>query len=186
MTTQQYIDANKSIAIDEAIKSGVPASITMAQGIIESMNGNSYLATIANNNFGIKCHNDWTGDHVYADDDKPHECFRKYNSVADSFADHIKFLQSNSRYKPLFNLAMDDYTGWANGLHNGGYATDPGYAQKLISTINQYGLQALDRTAKLRKIKNIILVPLAVLILAVILTITIIEYRKYKQQLIAA
>jgi flagellum-specific peptidoglycan hydrolase FlgJ len=184
MTTQEYIDQNKHTAIKEAVRSGVPASITIAQGIVESESGNSFLSTAANNNFGIKCHNDWTGDHVLANDDKPNECFRKYPTAADSFKDHIDFLKKNSRYQSLFSLPMDDYKGWANGLHQEGYATAPGYAQELISIIEKYNLAALDKKAKLRKAVIYIFIPIGTLLLALLLVFAIVRYRDYKQQLI--
>lgn len=186
MTTQQYIDQNKGIAIREAIRSGVPASITMAQGIDESQSGNSYLATAANNNFGIKCHSDWTGPYVRADDDLPQECFRKYSSTKDSFKDHINFLKKNSRYAPLFKLPMDDYNGWANGLHTEGYATAPDYANTLIGLIQKYNLQSLDKSAKVRKVLRYVLISFGILLLALILVIAIVRINKYRKTLKAA
>ena len=144
MTRQQYIDKYKSWAISEMKRTGIPASITLAQGILESDCGNSPLATSGNNHFGIKCHNDWNGERYYQDDDKKNECFRVYESAYQSFVDHSDFLTSKSRYSSLFNLKSTDYEGWAKGLKNAGYATDPNYATRLINIIEEMGLSAFD------------------------------------------
>lgn len=138
-----YVRKYSDMAVEEMYRSGVPASITLAQGILESGRGKSTLATNANNHFGIKCHK-WDGDKVYHDDDKPQECFRKYDSVAESFKDHSDFLRYHDRYKFLFDLEPTDYKGWAYGLKKAGYATSPTYAEKLISLIERYELFRFD------------------------------------------
>ncbi len=124
----------------------IPASITMAQGLVESGAGKSRLATEGNNHFGIKCHKAWMGESIYANDDLPNECFRKYNHVKDSFTDHSIFLKQ-SRYKVLFSYPMTDYISWAKGLQSCGYATNKGYANMLIRVIEQYELYELDRNS---------------------------------------
>jgi len=133
---------------DEAVRQmhahGIPASITLAQGILESGSGASELARKANNHFGIKCHSDWTGARVYHDDDAAGECFRSYRDAAESFEDHSAFLKKQ-RYASLFQLELTDYRGWAQGLKAAGYATDPKYADRLIGLIEQHGLAAYDR-----------------------------------------
>ena len=123
---------------------GVPASITLAQGMLESNYGNSELAQKAKNHFGIKCHSDWTGEKFYMDDDAKNECFRKYNSVWESFRDHSKFLKEKSRYATLFTLPINDYKAWAEGLKAAGYATNPQYPQLLINLIERYHLNYYD------------------------------------------
>ena len=138
-----YVHKYKAIAQYEMQKSGIPASITLAQGILESGAGNGDLTKRANNHFGIKCHN-WTGEKVYHDDDKKGECFRKYNHPSESFKDHSKFLTSRGRYASLFQLNRKDYKGWAKGLRKAGYATDPKYPSKLISLIERYHLNDYD------------------------------------------
>ena len=110
---------------------GIPASITLAQGILESGNGESYLATEGKNHFGIKCHG-WEGEEIYADDDQENECFRKYNTVKESYRDHSRFLSTRGRYSSLFELEITDYRGWSKGLKSAGYATSPTYDDKLI------------------------------------------------------
>jgi LysM repeat protein len=126
-------------------RTGVPASITLAQGMIESNNGKSSLAMDANNHFGIKCHNGWTGATIRHDDERNNECFRKYRSAEESFSDHSDFLRSGSRYSFLFNLSPYDYKSWASGLRKAGYATNPDYANMLIKKIEQYNLAVYDR-----------------------------------------
>ena len=132
------------MAISEMQRSGIPASIKLAQGILESANGNSRLATQANNHFGIKCH-DWTGEKVYHDDDEKGECFRKYKDPRESFVDHTEFLSTRSRYAFLFEYEPTDYRSWARGLSRAGYATDPNYPQKLINLIEQHNLYQYDQ-----------------------------------------
>jgi GR25 family glycosyltransferase involved in LPS biosynthesis len=146
---QTYIDTYKNIAIREMKIYNIPASITLAQGILESGDGQSRLATKANNHFGIKCHNGWTGGRIYHDDDKKGECFRKYKHAEESFRDHSEFLSTRSRYASLFELDRTDYRAWAKGLQKAGYATSKTYASTLIKLIqqnelHQYDLQALD------------------------------------------
>lgn len=141
---QRYIDTYKGIAIDEMYRSGVPASITLAQGLLESRYGLSDLAAKGNNHFGIKCHNDWKGKTMKVDDDRKGECFRVYPNAGQSFRDHSDFLRFRDRYKALFELDITDYSGWAYGLSKAGYATDPAYPQKLIRLIEDYGLARYD------------------------------------------
>jgi len=142
ITRSQYIDTWKETAIQNMILYKIPASITLAQGILESGDGNSQLAKKSNNHFGIKCH-DWKGKKVYHDDDKKGECFRKYDKASDSFADHSNFLLRN-RYASLFELDIKDYKGWAKGLKKCGYATDPSYAKRLIDLIEKNELYRFD------------------------------------------
>jgi hypothetical protein len=144
MTRAQYFERFHTMAIDEMHRSGVPASITLAQGALESGDGNSTLAREANNHFGIKCHEDWNGKKIFEDDDSRNECFRKYASAEDSYRDHTEYLKSKSRYAFLFELDLRDYKGWARGLKKAGYATNPRYAERLISIIEEYGLSKYD------------------------------------------
>ena len=137
-----YIDQWKETAIHQQIDYGIPASITMAQALLESGAGQSELALNANNHFGIKCNNDWMGGVYYHDDDSKGECFRHYNDAADSFKDHSKFLQ-RTRYATCFEIAVEDYEGWARRLKECGYATDPLYPQKLVKIIEDYQLDTL-------------------------------------------
>ncbi|MCG9791279.1 glucosaminidase domain-containing protein [Flavobacterium algicola] len=139
-----YVDQYKGVAMSNMKKYGIPASIILAQGILESGAGRSELAADANNHFGIKCHNNWLGETIYHDDDKRQECFRKYRNPADSYEDHAVFLTSGSRYASLFNLKKDDYEGWAKGLRAAGYATDTRYPSKLITYIETYDLSQYD------------------------------------------
>ena len=138
-----YIAQYKDLAIEEMRQNHIPASITLAQGLIESAAGQSKLATQANNHFGIKCH-DWQGRSITADDDALAECFRAYDNPRQSFKDHSLFLRNNGRYARLFQLAPDDYRGWAYGLKNCGYATNPLYGDKLIEIIELYQLYQYD------------------------------------------
>lgn len=138
-----YIERYSSLAVEEMYRSGVPASITLAQGLLESRSGLSELAVEANNHFGIKCHN-WNGEKMYYDDDRKGECFRKYSSVEESFRDHSDFLRYRDRYKFLFDLEPADYEGWAHGLKKAGYATDSHYPKKLIRLIEEYELYRYD------------------------------------------
>ncbi len=139
---QAYIEQYRHIAIEQQRKYGIPASITMAQAILESAAGKSELATKANNHFGIKCTSDWEGKNYYIDDDRPNECFRKYAEVSDSYEDHSLFLK-RKRYESLFALSLGDYKNWAYGLKTCGYATDPKYPEKLIRIIELYDLNKL-------------------------------------------
>jgi flagellum-specific peptidoglycan hydrolase FlgJ len=143
-TPQQYIEKYREIAIKEMKRSGVPASITLSQGILESASGNSKLSRESNNHFGIKCKSNWTGRKVYADDDEKNECFRAYDNVELSYKDHSDFLRNNMRYAKLFDLEITDYKGWANGLKAAGYATNPKYGDILISVIEKYKLYEYD------------------------------------------
>lgn len=140
----QYIKNYSHLAVIEMYRYKIPASITMAQAIIESGAGTSDLATNANNHFGIKCHADWEGMNYIQDDDETTECFRKYFSVEESFKDHSLFIISRPRYNELFQLPIYDYKAWAYGLKNCGYATQSEYPEKLIKIIEKYQLQQLD------------------------------------------
>ena len=140
-----YINKYKDLAISEMKRSGVPASITLAQGMLESDYGRSRLAVMANNHFGIKCNNGWQGETITHDDDSRGECFRKYRSVEESFHDHSNFLTSSARYRDLFKLNPEDYKGWARGLKQAGYATNPIYADLLINKIEEYELWRYDK-----------------------------------------
>jgi|APDOM4702015248_1054824.scaffolds.fasta_scaffold12607_2 LysM repeat protein len=145
ISKEDYIDRYKGIAIEQMKKNGVPASIIMAQALIESANGNGRLALEANNHFGIKCHKDWNGPTIHHDDDAPQECFRKYDDVRQSFEDHSKYLLANKRYAFLFELSVTDYKSWAYGLKKAGYATNPRYAEILIKQIEDNKLYLLDQ-----------------------------------------
>ena len=151
--TLDYIDRYKDIAMTEMVKYKIPASITLAQGILESGNGKSKLATKGNNHFGIKCHNDWKGKTMRQDDDAPQECFRVYKNAEESYNDHSKFLKNSPRYASLFKLEITDYKGWAKGLKKAGYATSPVYANALINLIEDYDLQQYDQMVVKKKFK---------------------------------
>ena len=144
---QTYINQYRDLAIEQMLKFKIPASITLAQGLLESGAGYSELATKGNNHFGIKCHG-WTGRKTYHDDDEAQECFRAYNNVYESYEDHSLLLSRQPRYRSLFSLDGDDYKGWAHGLKKCGYATSPTYAQKLIGIIELYKLQQYDKAKK--------------------------------------
>lgn len=150
----RYIDAYKDIAISEMKRTGVPASITLAQGMLESDFGRSRLSKEGNNHFGIKCHNGWDGATIYHDDDKKNDCFRKYTNAKDSYSDHSDFLKSGSRYSFLFKLPPTDYKAWAYGLKKAGYATNPNYANLLIKKIEDYQLYVFDQALMARKGKK--------------------------------
>ena len=139
-----YISKYKETAKKNMAKYGIPSSIILGQGILESGAGTGPLSSLANNHFGIKCHNDWTGPSVKYDDDAAQECFRKYDQPGDSYADHAIFLSSRPRYQPLFQLEKGDYKQWAKGLKDAGYATDPKYPDKLIGIIERYQLNKYD------------------------------------------
>ena len=140
----EYIKKYAPIAVSEMHRSGVPASITLAQGMLESRYGLSSLAADGNNHFGIKCHRNWSGKTMRVNDDAPNECFRVYGNAEESFRDHSDFLRYQDRYKSLFELKPTDYKGWAKGLKKAGYATDPKYAEKLIKIIEDYHLYKYD------------------------------------------
>lgn len=145
ITAQQYIERYKIIAIRDRFDYNIPASITLAQGLLESGNGNSMLAVKANNHFGIKCHSDWTGKRIFKDDDAKDECFRVYDTPEESYIDHAKFLTTKSRYEFLFQYDVSNYKAWARGLKKAGYATNPQYPQRLIDIIERYDLAQYDR-----------------------------------------
>ncbi|MBO4444900.1 MAG: glucosaminidase domain-containing protein [Bacteroidaceae bacterium] len=139
----KYVRQYKDLAIEQMKKYNIPASITLAQALLESGAGQSELARESNNHFGIKCHN-WSGKKVYHDDDASDDCFRVYKSVRDSYEDHSIFLSTSQRYRPLFKLKNTDYVGWAQGLKLAGYATNPSYADRLINIIESYNLDQYD------------------------------------------
>ncbi len=140
---KNYIEKYSQLAVKQQMEHGIPASIILAQGLLESSAGQSWLAINSNNHFGIKCA-EWQGDKVYMDDDKKDECFRKYDKVIDSYEDHSLFIKKRTWYASLFELSKTDYEGWAHGLKKAGYATDPSYAYKLISLIENYDLHQFD------------------------------------------
>jgi len=144
ISKEGYIEMWKDEAVQQMIQYKIPASITLAQGILESGNGNSELAKYGKNHFGIKCH-DWDGGKIYRDDDKKDECFRKYSNASASFEDHSKFLAHRGRYSSLFELKTSDYKGWARGLKKAGYATNPKYADLLIKLIEENELYQYDK-----------------------------------------
>lgn len=151
MSREEYIERYKHIAIDHQHVYGIPASITMAQGILESDSGNSTLARGSNNHFGIKCKGTWTGKTFTYTDDAPDECFRAYSSVEESYEDHAKFLDESPRYDSLFDFRSDDYRSWARGLKSAGYATAPHYTTMLIKIIEDHKLYLLDSSAGARE-----------------------------------
>lgn len=159
MTPEKYIESFKDDAVKEMLMYNIPASITLAQGMLESGNGNSDLAVYANNHFGIKCHRGWNGPTFIKDDDEKDECFRKYPSVLDSYTDHSQFLRTRSRYASLFELKNNDYKGWAEGLKAAGYATDPKYTKRLIELIETYQLYKYDRIEEVQNITATVLKP---------------------------
>lgn len=141
---QDYFDLYDDVAVEQMQLYGIPASITLAQGVLESGAGKSELARKGNNHFGIKCNNGWTGRRTYHDDDEAQECFRAYDNAYQSYVDHSVFLKSSPRYSRLFQLKRTDYKGWAKGLKACGYATSPTYASRLIEIIELYGLYKYD------------------------------------------
>ena len=144
LSRKEYVTIYEKIAIQQMNQYKIPASITIAQGILESGNGNSTLAKSGNNHFGIKCHTDWKGEKVYLDDDAKNECFRSYSKVEDSYIDHSMFLTTRKRYESLFLLSIADYKAWSHGLKTAGYATNPKYAEELIKLIEELELYKLD------------------------------------------
>ncbi len=154
-STIAYINKYKDIAMEEMRIYKIPASITLAQGILESRSGNSELTRKSNNHFGIKCHKGWNGQKVYHDDDKNDECFRVYKNPNNSFKDHSKFLANRKRYAKLFKLKKGDYVKWAKGLSTAGYATDRRYPAKLIAIIEKYNLHKYDRKVLGKKHKSL-------------------------------
>lgn len=146
ISRQEYVDLWSTTAMENMISHKIPASITLAQGILESGSGNSDLARLANNHFGIKCH-DWKGATMYKDDDKKNECFRKYDNATQSFQDHSEFLTGRQRYANLFTLEITNYKAWAKGLKEAGYATNPKYPDLLIELVETLGLDEYDKLA---------------------------------------
>lgn len=155
ITREEYIQKFYPLAISEMERSGIPASITLAQGCWESQNGNSRLATEGNNHFGIKCKSDWRGKKIYHDDDAKGECFRRYAHAEASYIDHSNFLMGSSRYSFLFRLDPKDYAGWARGLKQAGYATDPSYSERLIKIIEDFKLYLYDEYGDNRQLASI-------------------------------
>lgn len=152
--TEFYIKKYRKIAIKEMRRYGVPASITLAQGILESGSGNSRLAKSGKNHFGIKCTSDWNGRTIREDDDKKDECFRKYRKVKHSFRDHSEFIATKKRYQFLFQYDKKDYKAWAYGLKKAGYATNPNYPTLLINLIEKYDLEKYDKRGARRMIRK--------------------------------
>lgn len=148
-SVRSYIETHANEAIYQMVEYKIPASVTLAQAIFESSSGTSVLAKRSNNHFGIKCHTQWGGDTIRKSDDSLNECFRKYNTISDSYTDHSLFLKSRVRYRSLFNLPVNDYKGWCYGLKNSGYATYAFYPEVLIKIIEQYELFEYDRTETL-------------------------------------
>jgi len=144
LSISEYVNTYQKVAVQEMHRSGIPASITLAQGILESASGNSKLSKTANNHFGIKCHSDWSGQKVYHDDDEKNECFRKYKDPISSYIDHSKFLMNKKRYAFLFEYESTDFKSWAYGLKKAGYATNPKYPELLISLIKENDLFIFD------------------------------------------
>ncbi len=153
-SVKNYINKYHQVAVSEMKRSGIPASITLAQGILESSSGGSYLTRKANNHFGIKCHSSWKGKRVYAKDDRKDDCFRHYGSAKESFKDHTNFLVRNSRYNFLFKAKNSNYKFWAEGLRKAGYATDKKYAKSLIAVIKRYDLAKYDEWLKKNKVSK--------------------------------
>jgi LysM repeat protein len=151
ISRQEYIETYKDIAVREMLEFNIPASITLAQGILESGDGNSPLAKYAKNHFGIKCHKGWDGPTFIQDDDEKNECFRKYSDVEESYRDHSLFLKGRKWYAELFDLKVSDYKGWAYGLKKAGYATHPKYAEMLIELIEKNELYKYDKIDELPK-----------------------------------
>ena len=147
---QLYIDKYSDLAIEEMVSYSIPASITLAQAILESGSGESRLASEGKNHFGIKCHNNWDGETILVDDDLKGECFRKYSNVAASYRDHSIFLSTRSRYDFLFEYSILDYKSWAKGLSKAGYATNPKYSKLLIDLIKKYNLDKYDSNDSMR------------------------------------
>jgi LysM repeat protein len=148
---RKYIQKYAALAIEQRNKYRIPASIILAQGIMESGAGLSDLARKSNNHFGIKCHQDWRGGRVFHDDDHKGECFRKYKKVEDSYEDHSRFLEGRPRYESLFKHKLTDYKKWAHGLQSCGYATDRAYASKLIKIIENYDLHQFDKGKNIKQ-----------------------------------
>ena len=153
---ERYIDKYSSLAVRQMKEYGIPASITLAQGLFESAAGTSRLAVKGNNHFGIKCGSGWKGRYMLVNDDAPNEKFRVYRSVEQSYIDHSKFLKGNQRYAFLFRLSRTDYKGWAHGLKKAGYATNPRYAYSLIEIIEKYDLNKYDRKGKHKRKKKVL------------------------------
>ena len=154
----EYIDSYNSIAVEEMNEYKIPASITLAQGLLESAAGRSELARKSNNHFGIKCGSNWNGKTVNHHDDALNECFRAYKNPKESYEDHSQFLVRGARYAFLFKLDITDYKGWARGLKKAGYATDPSYANRLITIIEDYELYKYDRLGKRSSVKKVTIV----------------------------
>lgn len=155
LSREEYIQKFRDLAVSEMKRSGIPASITLAQGCLESNNGNSRLSNEGNNHFGIKCKSTWAGKRIYHDDDAPNECFRQYKNAEESYLDHTDFLITNPRYSQLFALHVTNYKDWAIGLKKAGYATDPTYADRLIKIIEDNKLYVYDTATDLKELAKI-------------------------------
>ncbi len=155
ITREEYIQKYYKLAVSEMERSGIPASITLAQGCLEAQNGNSRLALEGNNHFGIKCKTEWKGKKIYHDDDAKGECFRRYAHAEASYIDHSNFLMNSSRYSSLFQLDPRDYVSWAKGLKQAGYATDPTYAERLIKIIEDNRLYVYDQDGEFRLMASV-------------------------------
>lgn len=155
LTREEYVQKFRDLAVSEMKRSGIPASITLAQGCLESNNGNSRLSIEGNNHFGIKCKSTWAGKRIYHDDDAPNECFRQYKNAEESYLDHTDFLITNPRYAQLFALHVTNYKDWAHGLKKAGYATDPTYADRLIKIIEDNKLYVYDTATDLKELAKI-------------------------------
>jgi uncharacterized FlgJ-related protein len=149
LNKQEYKLKYQQFALNHQLEYHIPASITLAQGILESNSGNSVLAKKANNHFGIKCHSNWTGEKIFMDDDATNECFRSYSSAEESYKDHSEFLKNGKRYQFLFFYSIDDYKNWAYGLKKAGYATKPEYVEFLIKTIEDLNLNKIQENLKI-------------------------------------
>jgi flagellum-specific peptidoglycan hydrolase FlgJ len=161
MTRAEYIQTYSELAMSEMERTGIPASITLAQGLFESGDGNSTLARKGNNHFGIKCHDTWSGKTIYQDDDEKNECFRKYKSVEESYRDHSDFLSTRKRYALLFQYPKDDYKAWAKGLKEAGYATSPTYASALIKVVEDNELFKPGELLIIKKYLSLLNMPVA-------------------------
>lgn len=152
VTVFEYIDTYAPLCVEQMVEYRIPASVILAQAIVESSSGTSELARKSNNHFGIKCHTSWDGDTSVKTDDVADECFRKYSSIRESYLDHSRFLSSRARYSHLFSLPVTDYKSWCQGLKEAGYATFPGYAEQLIRTIERYRLYEFDGVQRLMQL----------------------------------
>lgn len=178
MSPEVYFKLAAPSAMDQARKYKIPPSVTLAQGAMESGWAESYLAVNGNNHFGIKCGPDWKGPGLLLNDDRPNECFRVYNSIAESFEDHSKFLHKYSRYNSLFDLPFTDYKGWFKGLQAAGYGTDPNMATKLIAIVEKYGLDKYDKKIIVGRVVKYVLISLLILVVFMLILLAVKRTRK--------